>query len=74
MAVILGILKFIGILLLIILGLLIFVCAVVLFVPVGYYAECRHHEKIHIGITVSYYIPPILISFLSQGNYSRPEC
>lgn len=54
MAVILVFFKFLGILLLIILGLLIFACAVVLFVPVRYYAECRNQEKIHIGITVSW--------------------
>ena len=54
MAVILGVLKFIGILLLILLGLLIFICAVVLFVPVCYFAECRNHEKLHVGVTVSW--------------------
>ena len=52
-AIVLGILKIIGILLLVILGLLLFVIISVLFVPLRYRAEGSFYEKLKGSASVS---------------------
>lgn len=54
MAVILAILKFIGILLLVVLGLVLIVCAAVLFVPVRYIVQCKSGEQFNVGFNLSW--------------------
>lgn len=54
MSVILAVLKIIGIVLLILLGLAVLICAAVLFVPVRYFAECRTEVSIHVGFAVTW--------------------
>lgn len=54
MAVILTILKIIGILLLVVLGLVVLICASVLFVPVRYFVECRSGRHVNLGLRVSW--------------------
>lgn len=54
MAVILAVLKFIGILLLVVLGLLVLVCAAVLFLPVCYVVQCKSGERFNVGFNLSW--------------------
>lgn len=54
LAVIVAILKFIGILLLVILGLAVLLCAVVLFVPVRYFVECSNEDHLRVGYSLSW--------------------
>ncbi len=54
LAVILAILKFIGILLLVVLGLVLIVCAAVLFVPVRYIVQCKSGEQFNVGFNLSW--------------------
>lgn len=54
MAVILAILKFIGILLLVVLGLVLLVCVAVLFVPVRYIVQCKSGERFNVGFNLSW--------------------
>lgn len=55
-AIVLGILKIIGILLLVILGLLLFVIISVLFVPLRYRAEGSFYEKLKGSASVSWFL------------------
>lgn len=55
-AIVLGILKIIGILLLVILGLLLFVIISVLFVPLRYWAEGSFYEKLKGSASVSWFL------------------
>ena len=54
MALILAILKWIGIVLLAVIGLLLFVCAMVFFVPVRYVVECKTEDSFRIGFFASW--------------------
>ncbi|MCM1244141.1 MAG: DUF2953 domain-containing protein [Roseburia sp.] len=54
MAVILAVLKLIGILLLVVLGLVLVVCAAVLFLPIRYIVECKNGERFNLGFNLSW--------------------
>lgn len=54
LAVILAVLKFIGILLLVVLGLLLLICAAVLFLPVRYIVQCKNTERFNVGFNLSW--------------------
>nr|MBP3598664.1 DUF2953 domain-containing protein [Eubacterium sp.] len=54
MAVLLAVLKFIGILLLVVLGIVILACLAVLFVPVRYVVKCQSIDTLQVGYSVSW--------------------
>ncbi len=54
MAVILAILKFIGILLLVVLGIVILACLAVLFVPIRYVVKCQSVDSFQVGFSASW--------------------
>ncbi len=54
MAVILAILKFIGILLLVLLGIVLLTCVIVLFVPVRYMVKCQSPDSLQVEYSVSW--------------------
>lgn len=67
-AIVLGILKMIGILLLVILGLLLFVIISVLFVPLRYRAEGSFYEKLKGSASVSWFLHLISLNISYDGR------
>lgn len=68
MAVVLAILRWIGILLLAVLFLALFICATVLFVPVRYVVECRTTASIRVGISVTWLLRAITFRKSLSGS------
>lgn len=69
MALILAILKFIGILLLVVLGMVLLVCLTVLFVPVRYVLTCRSEDAIQVEYSVSW----LCRAVVWRGDFSDSE-
>lgn len=69
MALILAILKFIGILLLTVFGIVLFICLTVLFVPVRYMLLCRSEDAIQVEYSVSW----LFRALVWRGDFSDTE-
>ena len=59
MSVILAVLKFIGILLLVLIGIAVFICAAVVFVPVRYAAKITTEDSLQYGFSASWLLLPV---------------
>lgn len=69
MGMIIAILKCIGIVLLVILGLVLFLCAAVLFIPVRYVVRCTTGASIYVGFSASWFLRVVKL----QKNLSEPD-
>lgn len=69
LAIILAILKFLGILLLVVLSLVLFASASLLFIPVRYVVEFREGQPVRLGFRVSWFLKAIQIrKFVSEDK------
>lgn len=69
MGIIIAILKCIGIVLLVVLGLVLFLCAAVLFIPVRYVVRCTTGASVYVGFSASWFLRVVKL----QKNLSESD-